>query len=111
MKRGDLDILLHEGEGSTLEYEESLSSSFAQELVAFANSTGGKKAQMSCSSSSRDLWSIRSGTAFLGLFWTSIWSTTPISAVSWWNNRRGMKVCRLCRRFTRRLKKKVFRYE
>ena len=38
----DLDILLHEGEGSMLEYKESLSSSLARELVAFANSTGGK---------------------------------------------------------------------
>ncbi len=42
MKREDLDILLREGEGSMLEYKESLSSSFARELVAFANSTGGK---------------------------------------------------------------------
>ncbi len=38
----DLDILLREGEGSMLEYKESLSSSFARELVAFANSAGGK---------------------------------------------------------------------
>ena len=38
----DLDILLLEGEGSMLEYKESLSSSLARELVAFANSTGGK---------------------------------------------------------------------
>jgi len=38
----DLDILLHEGEGSMLEYKESLSSSFARELVAFANAAGGK---------------------------------------------------------------------
>lgn len=42
MNQRDLDILLHEGEGSMLEYKESLSSSFARELVAFANSTGGK---------------------------------------------------------------------
>ncbi|MBI4481524.1 MAG: ATP-binding protein [Acidobacteria bacterium] len=40
MKQRDLDILLHEGEGSML--EESLSSSFARELVGFANSAGGK---------------------------------------------------------------------
>jgi len=38
----DLDILLREGEGSMLEYKESLSSSLARELVAFANSAGGK---------------------------------------------------------------------
>lgn len=42
MKQSDLDILLREGEGSMLEYKEALSSSFARELVAFANSTGGK---------------------------------------------------------------------
>ena len=42
MKQSDLDIMLHEGEGSMLEYKEALSSSFARELVAFANSTGGK---------------------------------------------------------------------
>src|SRR3972149_1866247 len=42
VKQSDLDILLREGEGSMLEYKEALSSSFARELVAFANSTGGK---------------------------------------------------------------------
>ena len=42
MNQRDLDILLHEGEGSMLEYKESLSSSLARELVAFANSAGGK---------------------------------------------------------------------
>lgn len=42
MRQNDLDILLREGEGSMLEYKEALSSSFARELVAFANSTGGK---------------------------------------------------------------------
>ncbi len=42
MRQTDLDILLHEGEGSMLEYKESFSSSFARELVAFANSAGGK---------------------------------------------------------------------
>lgn len=42
MKQTDLDILLREGEGSMLEYKESLSSSFARDLVAFANSSGGK---------------------------------------------------------------------
>ena len=42
MRSADLDILLHEGEGSMLEYKESFSSSLARELVAFANSAGGK---------------------------------------------------------------------
>jgi len=42
MKQTGLDILLREGEGSMLEYKESLSSSFARDLVAFANSAGGK---------------------------------------------------------------------
>jgi ATP-dependent DNA helicase RecG len=42
MKQTDIDILLREGEGSMLEYKESLSSSFARDLVAFANSSGGK---------------------------------------------------------------------
>ncbi len=42
MKAADLDILLQEGEGTMLEYKESLSGSFARELVAFANTAGGK---------------------------------------------------------------------
>jgi len=42
MKQADLDILLREGEGSMLEYKESLSSSLVRELVAFANTVGGK---------------------------------------------------------------------
>lgn len=42
MRQTDLDVLLHEGEGSMLEYKESFSSSLARELVAFANSAGGK---------------------------------------------------------------------
>lgn len=42
MRQRDLDILLHEGEGSMLEYKESFSSSLAREFVAFANSAGGK---------------------------------------------------------------------
>ncbi|MFZ4439120.1 MAG: ATP-binding protein [Syntrophales bacterium] len=41
MKRFDLNILLQEGEGSMLEYKESLSASFAREVVAFANTSGG----------------------------------------------------------------------
>ena len=42
MKQTDLDILLQEGEGSMLEYKESFSPSFARDLAAFANSSGGK---------------------------------------------------------------------
>ena len=42
MKPADLDIMLQEGEGAMLEYKESLASSFARELVAFANTAGGK---------------------------------------------------------------------
>jgi predicted HTH transcriptional regulator len=42
MKTADLDILLQEGEGAMLEYKEGLSSSFARELVAFANTAGGR---------------------------------------------------------------------
>jgi len=38
----DLNILLQEGEGAMLEYKESLSASFARELVALANTLGGK---------------------------------------------------------------------
>lgn len=42
MTTADLDILLQEGEGVTLEYKESVSSSFARELVGFANTAGGR---------------------------------------------------------------------
>ena len=42
MKPSDLDILVHEGEGTTLEYKESLSASFAREVVALANTAGGR---------------------------------------------------------------------
>lgn len=42
MKAADLDILLQEGEGVMLEYKEGLSSSFARELVGFANTAGGR---------------------------------------------------------------------
>jgi ATP-dependent DNA helicase RecG len=42
MNPSDLEILLQEGEGTMLEYKESLSSSFARELVALANTAGGK---------------------------------------------------------------------
>lgn len=42
MKAGDLDILLQEGEGATLEYKEGVPGSLAREIVAFANSLGGR---------------------------------------------------------------------
>ena len=42
MTAADLDILLHEGEGSMLEYKESVSSSLPREMVALANSAGGR---------------------------------------------------------------------
>ncbi len=42
MKAADLDILLQEGEGVMLEYKENIPSSFARELVAFANTAGGR---------------------------------------------------------------------
>ena len=42
MRAADLDILLQEGEGVMLEYKEGISGSFARELVAFANTAGGK---------------------------------------------------------------------
>lgn len=38
----DLTILLQEGEGVTLEYKERINDSFARELVAFANTAGGR---------------------------------------------------------------------
>ena len=38
----DLEILIQEGEGTTLEFKENLSSSFPRELVALANTIGGK---------------------------------------------------------------------
>jgi ATP-dependent DNA helicase RecG len=38
----DLKILIQEGEGTTLEFKENLSSSFARELVGMANTIGGK---------------------------------------------------------------------
>jgi len=40
--QAELAILLAEGEGTMLEYKESLSASFARELVALANTVGGK---------------------------------------------------------------------
>jgi predicted HTH transcriptional regulator len=42
MKQSDLEILLQEGEGTTLEFKEGLSASFAREMVALANTLGGR---------------------------------------------------------------------
>ena len=42
MKPADLDILVQEGEGTTLEFKEGLPTSLARELVALANTVGGK---------------------------------------------------------------------
>jgi len=42
MTLDDLEILIQEGEGTTLEFKERLSPSFARELVALANAIGGK---------------------------------------------------------------------
>ena len=41
MTPADLNILIQQGEGTTLEFKESLSSSFSRELVAMANTVGG----------------------------------------------------------------------
>ena len=42
MKPADLKILVQEGEGTTLEFKESLSGSLAREMVALANTIGGR---------------------------------------------------------------------
>jgi len=42
VKESDLNILLQEGEGTTLEYQERLSSSFGRDMVAMANTLGGR---------------------------------------------------------------------
>ena len=42
MKLNDLNILVQEGEGTTLEFKENLSPSISRELVALANTIGGK---------------------------------------------------------------------
>ena len=42
MKPVDLDILVQQGEGTTLEFKQGLSASLARELVALANTVGGK---------------------------------------------------------------------
>ena len=42
MTKQELGVLIKEGEGYTLEFKENLSKKFAVEVVAFANSMGGK---------------------------------------------------------------------
>ena len=42
MTAADLTILLQEGEGTTLEFKENLSASLAREMVALANTIGGR---------------------------------------------------------------------
>lgn len=42
MTPADLNILVQQGEGTTLEFKEGLSSSFSRELVAMANTVGGR---------------------------------------------------------------------
>ncbi len=42
MKPSDLKIAIQEGEGTTLEFKENLSGAFARELVAMANTIGGR---------------------------------------------------------------------
>ena len=42
MKPADLRILIQEGEGTTLEFKESLPASLARDLVAMANTIGGR---------------------------------------------------------------------
>ncbi len=42
MTKQELEILIKEGEGYTLEFKENLGKKFIVEVVAFANSMGGK---------------------------------------------------------------------
>ncbi len=42
MRQADIDILVQEGEGTTLEFKKALSRSFAREVVALANTIGGR---------------------------------------------------------------------
>lgn len=42
MRSADLRILIQEGEGTTLEFKEGLSASLAREMVALANTIGGR---------------------------------------------------------------------
>ena len=42
MKRSDLLLLIKEGEGLTVEFKEKYTSKIVQDIVAFANSRGGR---------------------------------------------------------------------
>ncbi len=42
MKKEEIDFILNEGEGQYIEFKERIDKSFARELVAFANASGGK---------------------------------------------------------------------
>ncbi|MBI4243456.1 MAG: putative DNA binding domain-containing protein, partial [Planctomycetes bacterium] len=42
LTKQDLEIILQEGEGHTIEFKESFTSSIAQDIVAFTNATGGR---------------------------------------------------------------------
>ena len=42
MTPAGLEILVRQGEGTTLGFKEGLSSSFAREVVALANTVGGR---------------------------------------------------------------------
>jgi len=42
IKKNDLEIILQEGEGQTIEFKESFSQSLAKDMVAFANALGGR---------------------------------------------------------------------
>ena len=42
MNKKELKFILQEGEGQFIEFKENLDKKFAQEIVAFANASGGK---------------------------------------------------------------------
>ena len=42
MTPADLEVLVRQGEGTTLGFKESLPSSFAREVVALAHTVGGR---------------------------------------------------------------------
>ena len=42
MNKKEFNFILQEGEGQFIEFKENLNKSFAKEIVAFANASGGK---------------------------------------------------------------------
>lgn len=42
LTKSDLKIIIQEGEGQKIEFKESFSQSLAKDIVAFANTLGGK---------------------------------------------------------------------